>query len=232
MTMAEVNITNLAGTVLGFILSIAVFSYLLGDNALFRVTSSILIGVAAGIACVMVLYNVLIPQLVLPLLSHSKTDMVLMVVPLILCAMLLLKISPSSSRFGNAPVAYLVGVGVAAAIGGAINGTIFPQVNATINLFQTNPVTAQLGSRFTQIFEGVVILLGTIATLAYFHYGTRRDHNQKLIRKPLLEWLSWIGLVFIALTFGVLFAGVFSAALTAFVEKIFYFWNFWGNLIG
>jgi hypothetical protein len=228
--MADLNLTNLAGTVLGLVLSISVFSYLLGDNVLFRVTSSILIGVAAGIACVMTLYNVLLPQLVTPLLSNSKTDMVLVVVPLILSVMLLLKISPSSSRFGNAPVAYLVGVGVAAAIGGAVNGTIFPQINATINMFQTNPMTTQFGTRFIQIFEGFVVLIGTIATLAYFHYGTRRDQDQRLNRNPMVELLSWVGLVFIAITFGVLFAGVFSAALAAFVEKGHYFWDLLGNL--
>ena len=36
----------------------------------------------------------------------------------------------------------------------------------------------------------------------------------------MVEILAWIGRVYIAITFGVLFAGVYMAALTALIERI------------
>jgi hypothetical protein len=50
---------DLAGTVLGFIFTLLVFSYVFGDNALFRLTIYIFIGVAAGYAAVLAWYNVI-----------------------------------------------------------------------------------------------------------------------------------------------------------------------------
>jgi hypothetical protein len=39
-------------------------------------------------------------------------------------------------------------------------------------------------------------------------------------RNPLVNILAWIGRGFIAVTFGVLFAGVYMAALTALIERM------------
>jgi energy-converting hydrogenase Eha subunit A len=36
----------------------------------------------------------------------------------------------------------------------------------------------------------------------------------------LIEVMAWIGRIFIGITLGAVFAGLFSAALTAFIERI------------
>jgi hypothetical protein len=41
-------------------------------------------------------------------------------------------------------------------------------------------------------------------------------------RSKLVGALSWVGQIFIAITFGVLFAGAFTAAMTALIER----WSF------
>ena len=64
------------------------------------------------------------------------------------------------------------------------------------------------------------MLVGTIATLAYFHFGARRKDDGSVKRNGLIEALAWVGKLFVALTLGVLFAGVYAAALSALVERI------------
>ena len=57
------------GSIIGFILTLMVFSYLLGDNGLFRLAVYILVGVSAGFVAVVALYNLIWPQLIIPLWS-------------------------------------------------------------------------------------------------------------------------------------------------------------------
>jgi hypothetical protein len=79
-------------------------------------------------------------------------------------------------------------------------------------------------SRYGNAFEGLIsgsfILLGTVTTLAYFHFGARTAADGSVKRFFLFEWLARVGGIFIAITLGVLFAGVLVASLTAFIERI------------
>jgi len=220
-----IGMADLIGTLLGIILTLFVFSYILGDNVLFRVATYLFIGAAAGYAAVIAWYNVIWPQLLRPLVFGSQSERLFVLFPLVLSGMLLLKVSPRYTRLGNPAVAFLVGVGVATAIAGAVLGTIFPQVGASINLFDAEGV-APGENAITELFKGGLILLGTLATLIYFHFGTGKSPANNPERPEWIEWLAMIGQLFIAITFGALFAGVFSAALTALIERLFFITDF------
>jgi hypothetical protein len=214
-----VSLLDLSGALVGFLLTLMVFSYLIGDNPLYRLAIHLFIGVAAGYATIMAINTVILPRLILPLLNGERVERLLAIVPVILGWLLLTKISPRLSPLGNLPLALLVGVAAAAAIGGAVTGTILPQVNASINLLDLQSgegFDANLGLR---LVNGGIILLGTVATLAYFQFGERTAKTSSL--RGWLDGLSQVGQMFIAITFGFLFAGVYSAALTALIERIF-----------
>lgn len=203
----------------GFALTVMVFLYLfLGDNALFRVVAYTFVGVAAGYVAVVILFQVIIPRLIVPLLSGQ----LMVLVPLLLGLLLLFKLSPRLSFIGTWSMAVLVGVGAAVAVGGAIFGTLFGQVTGTINLF---PKLADLGQVSLdawsgQLIEGLFMLVGTVTTLAYFQFGAANRPNQPVQRSRLVESLSTIGQVFIGITLGATFAGVYVASLAAFIERI------------
>jgi len=219
MNLADLSLIDLVGVILGFTLTLMVFSYVIGDNILFRIAIYIFIGVASGYAAVVACYNVILPQLIIPAIYGSQSERLYVLFPLLMCGLLLFKISPRLSNIGNPAIVYLLGVGMATAIAGAILGTILPQSLATMNLF--DPDTLPAGGDFIfQMFAGVSILIGTLATLAYFHFGVRQPINQPASRPRWLVVVAWIGQVFIAITFGALFAGVYSAALTALIERV------------
>jgi hypothetical protein len=214
------SLLDLAGAVVGFGLTLMVFSYWVGDNFLYRLAIHVFIGVAAGYAAIIAINSVILPRMILPILNGGSGERVLALVPMVLGWLLLTKISPRLAPFGDAPLALLVGVAAAAAIGGAVTGTIFPQVDASINLLDlrsSSGFDADLGLR---LMNGLIILLGTVTVLAYFHFGKRGGENTRMI--SWLDGVSQIGQVFIAITFGFLFAGVYSAALTAMIERLFF----------
>lgn len=202
--------------IISFLLTVMVLSYLFGDNPLFRFATHVFVGVSAGYVAVVALYQVIWPHLIFPLWKAPLIEKGLLLIPLILSALMLMKISPRLGWLGGPAVAYLVGVGAAVAIGGAVLGTIFPQAAAAAQPFDLfdndNP--------FESLFNGLVMLVGTIGTLAYFHFGARRQADGSVKRNGVIEIIAWIGRLFVALTFGVLFAGVYTAALTALIERI------------
>ncbi|KAF0111148.1 MAG: Uncharacterized protein FD147_1086 [Chloroflexi bacterium] len=205
---------DLIWTITSFILTLLVFTYLFGENPVFRFVSALFIGVASGYFAVIIIYQVVLPRLVVPLLEGS----LIALIPLVLSGVLLLKLSPRLSRFGNVSMAYLVGAGAAIAIGGAVLGTLFGQIKGAIAAFEPQINAAGI-SPVLLILEGGFLLLGTLATLTYFNFGAKNTANMGPRRGLIAAIFAWIGKFFIAITLGAVFAGVLTAAITALVER-------------
>jgi hypothetical protein len=144
----------------------------------------------------------------------------LLLVPVIGSGLLLTKVSPRLSGLGQLPMAFLVGVGAAVTIGGAVLGTLLPQIEATFGGFDVKTAVASNINPAFMILNGALILIGVVGTLAYFHFGARQKADGTVKRNFVIEILTLIGRVYIAITFGVLFAGVYMAALTALIERM------------
>jgi hypothetical protein len=215
---------DLISGIIGFILTLLIFSYLIGDNPLFRSAIYIFIGVSAGYAAVVVWHDVLIPKLFQPLISADPNQLVFLVIPLLLSVSLLAKLSPRISWLGSFAMALLVGVGAATALSGAVIGTMIPQSRAAMDVF--------VRPTFGQLIEAGVMLAGTVLTLIYFQFSARRAPDGTVKRNIIVEVLAWGGRVFIAITFGVLFAGVYMAALTAMIERLSSMINFVKPFLG
>jgi len=207
---------------IGLILTLLIFSYLIGDNPLFRSTVYIFIGVSAGYAGVVAWHYVLMPKLFLPLTSANPGK--LLFFPLLLSISLLAKLSPRISWLGSFAMALLVGVGAATALSGAVIGTLIPQSRAAMDAF--------VRPNFLQLIEAVVMLAGTALTLIYFQFSAKRAPDGTIKRNVIVEVLAWGGRVFIAVTFGVLFAGVYMAAMTAMLERLSSMINFVKPFLG
>lgn len=216
------------GLSLGFLLTILVFSYLLGDNPFFRLAIHIFIGVAAAYVAIITINNVLIPRLIIPLITGSRGERLLSILLFIPSLFLFLKVTPLR-KYGTWSVAILVGIGAAAAVGGAITGTLFPQILGTINSVDPSAYTI-INSGWDQAINGFIIVLGTISTLIYFHYGTQDTPGQNENRLPIIEHIGNIGKIFMAVTFGALYAGVILSSLAALVERISSLWDFLNSI--
>jgi hypothetical protein len=216
------NITELIWAGVGFFLTLFIFSYIFGDNLLFRFASYLLVGVSAGYLMVIIIYKVLIPKIVQPFSSRDILQQSLVIIPLVLGALLLFKLSPRMAKIGNVSMAYLVGAGAAVLIGGLIFGTLFPQTRAAISAFQ---ISSTSSFSWSQIAGAIVLLIGTVTSLAYFQFGIRGKNREKPRPSKLMIFISHIGQVFIAITLGGLFTGAMLAALTALVERLGALWN-------
>ncbi|MFN8411058.1 MAG: hypothetical protein U0Z26_01585 [Anaerolineales bacterium] len=221
MTISLDLITGLVS----LIFTLMIFSYIFGDNALFRLALYIFTGVSAGYIAMMAWWQVLWPKLFQPLLTNPMQGNGLLFVPLLGVFLIVLKMSSRLSGVSRVAMAYLVGVGAAITVVGAVSGTLIPQFTGTVNAFDLGKLGAT-----KVLIDGSLILLGTVFSLIYFHFGARPKADGVLHRNGLIEAMAWVGRIFIGITLGVIFAGVYAAALTALIERAYSILSLIGKL--
>ncbi len=212
-----IDIQLVGGMLLGFFLTIAILSYLLlDDNLLFRLGAYVLVGVSAGYLMAVMMSSVLFDQYLSPLFYGFTLDKLpVLVLLLVLGLLLVARLDPRGSGMAFIPMAFLVGVGAAVVVGGSLTGTFIPQAVAAAepSLFPADPWS---------MLENWCVLLGTLTTLAYFHFGARPRGGAEPTAPPVIGPIMQVGKVFLALTLGALYAGALLSALSLLVERIYF----------
>ncbi len=211
--------------VVGLLLTIMILSYLIGDNVFFRLAAHLFVGLTAGYMAVLIIRQILVPYLIQPLINGGWVERLWMIGPLALVILLLLSQLPRFTSLGRIPLAYLAGLTAAVVIGGAVFGTLIPQSRAIVEAFDPAVWQADPGQKWFRVLDAVVMLIGTVGVLSYFHFGRKLipRGGQDAIKKPYpFEVLAGIGQVFIGIALGAVFAGVFSTALLALIDRILF----------
>ncbi len=218
------------GTIVATLLTIMVLSYLIGDNAFFRLASYLFVGVASGYAGAIAWHNVIRPVLVDPLIRFGPSGLLTregvgtLLIPWILSLLMLLKLSPRTTRFGGLPVALVVGVGAAVVVGGGITGTLLPQALAAGEALGPEAMIPAVGEPIAgwaeRLISGLVLFMATLSTLMYFRFGARREATGRVHRSRFTQGMAYMGRIFIALTFGVMYAGAMTASILILAERM------------
>lgn len=157
---------DLAGTVATWVaalVTIGVWSYLVGARRIFRLLQYLLAGLATGYVALLAIRDVLLPRLVTPLTSTPGDHLLL--IPAAALVGLLLGSAWLPRRATTPATAVLVGGLAAFALGGAVVGTILPQMAAAL--------IAPDGGSSDRIGQ-VIALSITVLVLIGFLYGAPR----------------------------------------------------------
>lgn len=198
------------GGALGFFFTVALLSYLIGDNPLYRVALHLFIGVSVGYVTLVVIYQAILPRVAAPLQSGSVPAIFLALIPVLLFLFLILRIGQRTAFLGNITIAFMLGVGTAVALGGAVTGTLIPQIRST-----------SLAGDSLGLLSGLVVVIGTIATLIYFQFWLRgRSSSGDAQRAALMRIAGQIGQVFLMLTLGVIYGGMILSGIVILSERL------------
>lgn len=219
------NTVDLLLLLAGLILSLMVFSYLLGDTLLFGIAMYTLVGVTAGFTVVVLLQKVILPMAISPLSALPQISALLALVPLVLSVLLIWLLFKKSSRLSGIPLAFLGGVVAAALIVGVTRGTLVPQLLSIVNAFDQNKMTSGGLPNWTGIFEAFMMLAGVVAVLFVSHHR-KINKNQEANAYSWLDGIKGFGQLFIGITFGAIFVGLFSTGLVALIAYIQYLIDF------
>jgi len=157
---------GLAGTVATWVaalVTVGVWAYLVGERRIFRLAQHLLIGLATGYLVLLAVREVLMPRLLQPLASDLAANPLLWVA-LALCALM------AAARWlprgvVALPVAVLVAGTAAFALGGAVAGTLLPQLGATL---------VAPGPDATTLANGAIGAAVTALVLLGFLHGSPR----------------------------------------------------------
>ena len=188
---------DIVGLLLGATLTLLILSYLLGDNPLYRLALHLFIGTLVGYSFGVALL------FIWEVGTRLAGDERVLVIPLILGIWLLIKAFPRYAYAGNFSVAYLIGVGAAVALSGAITGTIIPQVGASGR-------------------NGLLVLVGTVCTLTAFTFTVWNRQGVWGHWDRVIRVMAVIGRLFLVVAFAAAFAGALTTALSLLIGRVQY----------
>lgn len=205
--------SDVIGIWISALLTVMVFSYLLGDNPLYRLAEHLFIGTAIGYAVLVAYYSLLRPKLILPLVQSPLENWTL-VVPLLLSLLLLGRLNRKWHKLGIVPLAYLLGVGAALAIGGALFGSLLPQTVQTI--VSINPAA----EGWSVALSNLILVVGTLSALFYFYFTADTGKGLGRVRSGFVKAWQGLGKWFIMATFGAIFASTVMARVSLLIGRL------------
>jgi hypothetical protein len=203
------------GLLIGFVLTLLIYSYLIDDNPVYRMAVHVLVGVSAAYAAVYVLRQVILPVFDQLRQNPLSLDSLLWLVPILLALLLILQRLPGFAWLGDNAMALLVGVGAAVALVGAISGTLLPQIMAF----------SGQGNALQTPMEGIIVAVLTVCTLLTFHFTGKKSEQGEWKRPFWQLGFVQIGQAVLMITFGALFAGILSTSLVLLTERISYYFT-------
>jgi hypothetical protein len=188
-----------------------VFSYLLGANPLWRIAQSLLVGVSVGYVTLVVLTQVIAPQvarIVRPDEGMTGSDQWLALVPVVLGLLLLMRLAFPGAWPASFGLNLVVVVGAALALGGALAGAIVPQSLDTIRKLDFNNPYSLVGN--------IVLVGGVICALSYFAFGARANGQ----RPAPIQAVSLVGRWVLVIAFGAVLGSLATTFYAALIERL------------
>lgn len=203
------------GAAVGLVLSLFIFSYLLGDNWLYRLAIYIFIGLTAAFTLIVTVES-LFPYLgaLARLINGTSSEidafpaLSLIVALILIFPVLILRLPGRGITLG-----LLIAVGSAVAVLGTLTGTLLPFA------LNTGQAVGE-GLRAGNIFNGIILLVGVVTSLLYFQFQGRRTPEGTTERGPWSQAISGIGQVFIVITLGALYGAAILTSLTILTARI------------
>ena len=195
------------------IMTLGIFSYLYGDNPIYKAAEHIFVGVSAGYIFTITFWDTVWPLLfgrLFPEFVNAGHEFDAMyIIPLILGLFMLCRLIPSLSWLARISIAYIVGM-----IAGL---KLYVFVNSNI-LLQIQNSSIDFSASYWNIINQLIVLFGVISGLIYFFFSKEQ--------KGVIGKVSKIGICFLMIKFGASFGyavmGRISLLIGRFEELIQY----------
>jgi hypothetical protein len=152
------DLSGVAATWSAAVVTIVVWSSLAGVERPFRLAQHLLAGLATGFLVVLAVREVLLPRLVVPLVTSPTGNLLLW--PALVLVLIVAGARWLPRQAVALPVALLVGGIAAFALGGAVVGTLLPQVAGSVARGGSIPILAG---------ELLALVITVLVLLAFLH---------------------------------------------------------------
>lgn len=187
------------------LLTLAIYSFLMGDNPFYKFAEHLLVGLTIGYTLVVTVKSVIWPQTILPIADGQFGA----IIPLLLGVMVLLRLVKRWAPWSRVPLALVVGAGAGVAIPAMLQARVLKQMSATV---------AGAGT-----LNGWIILAGVVMTLSYFVFSRRHEG----------AWgtASHAGRYFMMVFFGATFAYTVMSRVALLIGRLEFLLGDWLGLL-
>lgn len=196
---------ELIGFIIGIVLTLMVYSYLIKDSLISQIAIHLLVGVSAGYTTLVLINQFIRPTLDIEIIHEVDPTWV---VPILILFLLWL----TRKRLGDGTVAFWIGIGASLALVGASLGTLLPQLLAF-----SNTENAVLN---------LVVALLTISVLMTFQFTSRSEVGRFSLPRAQTA-VKQLGKAVLMMTFGALFAAILNTSLFLLADRFQTFISGW-----
>ncbi|WP_437202500.1 hypothetical protein [Planctomicrobium sp. SH664] len=227
---AEYSLIRTVGVWFAAFLTLAVISFLYRDNACYKFSESIFVGVSAAYWMVVAFWTVMIPNLAgkiwpawiqswaLPGLSPVReARWWLYFLPLILGVMLLWRLAPRGGWIARWPLAFIIGSFSGIRLLGFIQADFLGQINGSIQPLIV--LNSDGGIDFGRSLQSMLLLASLLATLVYFFFSV--EH------KGVVGKVSRAGVWVLMITFGAVFAFTVMGRIALLASRFSFLFGDW-----
>lgn len=204
---------TLAWQGLAALVTLAVFSFLFGDNAIYKFTERLWVGIATGYWTMLLYHQGLYDKVVIPVFTRGE---VWYLIPVILGILMWFRISPKLGYLSRYALGFYVGIASGIYIPVTFRAWVFKQVEGSIIPIEGN----WAGVNY------IIALIGVICALIYFFFS--KPH------KGALGVLSKTGIYTLMVGFGAGFGLTVMGRVALLVQRVLfmkdYLQSLWGKV--
>lgn len=209
--------------------TLAIFSFLYGDNPLYKFTESVFVGVSAAYAMVVAFWTEIVTNLFAKLLpglarisffpDMDKETQVswLYLIPLALSILLLWRLAPKGNWIARWPLAFFIGATAGIRLISYLEADFVGQIQNTLMPFI---VFDSKGSfLWIESLRNTIVIVGVLSCLVYFFFSIEHE--------GIVKHISRLGVWFLMVTFGASFAYTVMGRIALLSGRLDFLFNNW-----
>lgn len=210
-----IQFMNVFGIWLAAFFTISIFSFLYKDNAFYKFSEQVFVGLSAAYWLVYIIYSIMIPNLFAKLIADFSGNAILLI-PAALGVMMLMRLHPKTQWLSRFPIAIMIGTTAGISMLRYMKSDILEQVTATmINPFAASDTAGVIGN--------LLLILGTVTGVYFFYFSKKQEGIFKVPSK--------IGIYFLMISFGATFGYTVMARISLLIGRLEFLLRDWLHII-
>ncbi len=198
------------------LLTLMMFSFLYKDNPFYKFGEHLYLGLSVGYFICITWFEVLKPQLVVPLTEDHDY---LLIIPMILGFLMLARFVRQIAWVSRWSMAYYIGFGSGIAIPSILMASIMRQLEMTMITINQPEGAMKIIAWGPSLIGQLLIVIGVFCVLTYFYFSV--EH------KGFIGRVGRIGIYFLMVSFGAAFGYTVMARVSLLIGRVQFLLGEW-----
>ena len=204
------------GVWIAALLTLFIFSFLYKDNPFYKFAEHLFVGVSAGYFVVQQFWQVIVPNLIDPVMDPAKPHRWTYFVAVLLCLMLFTRLFAKASWLSRFAIAVIIGVYAGAKTTGFAQAEVVAQVQATmLPLWDSANIVGSINN--------IVLVIGVVCTLVFFFFST--EH------KGAIGATAKLGIWYLMVSFGAAYGFTVMSRISLLIGRFQFLLDPWLGIV-